>query len=89
LKCVSVFYVCGGSEQKIGEVVQDKIGCQLEYSVRDAFGNSMLRIMGPKFGDVCCGIFMVGSVAFPVVSLDKKTIVGGIGLIETFFLSYI
>lgn len=60
--------------------MQMSVGCQLEYEVRDAFGNAMLKILGPKFGDACCGIFMIGSVAFPVISLDKKTVVGGIGL---------
>lgn len=68
-----------GSTQKIGDVVQQKSGCSLEYLIRDAFGNGIYKIKGPQYGDCCCGIFMTGSVAFTIVSLDEKTIIGGIG----------
>jgi len=76
---VSVLYENGDYEQKLGEVVQVGSGCGLEYLVKDAFGNSVFRIKGPKFGDCCCGLGMIGSVAFTVVSLDGKSVLGGIG----------
>jgi len=60
-------------------VIQEKSGCSLEYIVKDAFGNQIFKIRGPQNGDCCCGIWMIGSVAFTIVSLDSKTIVGGIG----------
>ena len=51
----------------------------MDYIVRDAFGNPILKIKGPNYGDCCCGLGMIGSVAFTVLSLDGKTIIGGIG----------
>ena len=61
------------SEQLLGSITQDISLLRPKFTVRNSYGEAVLRIEGPFCTSSCCG-----DVEFKILSLDKETKMGKI-----------